>query len=151
MKASFMTTISPSQVRISNFLLLAGLVASLTACGNGEEKVDPFALMEGEAIYKAECANCHGKDMEGQANWQTPGPDGRLPAPPLAGNAPATGKSFEQLVSITRLGMVPPHAPEGHVSNQPAFAGKLTERQLENVVHYIQSRWPAKPAKPAKS
>lgn len=144
MKGLPMTTQIPARFRLA---LLIGLLSGLTACSGGDDKVDPFALMEGEGIYKAECASCHGKDMEGQANWQTPGPDGRLPAPPLAGDAPVTRRSFEELVAITKLGMVPPYAPEGHVSNQPAFAGKLTERQLENVVHYIQSRWPAKPGK----
>lgn len=142
-----MTTQIPARFRLASLALLIGLTGSLTACNSEKDKVDPFVLMEGEGIYKAECAACHGKDMEGQANWQTPGPDGRLPAPPLAGDAPATRRSVEELVAITRLGMVPPYAPEGHVSNHPAFAGRLTERQFQNVVLYIQSRWPAQAGK----
>ena len=42
-----------------------------------------------------------------------------------------------QLVAITKHGMVPPNAPDGYVSDMPAFAGKLTDRQIENVLLWI--------------
>lgn len=100
------------------------LLLALTGCGqDGEKKVDPYMLLEGEAIYKAECATCHG--------------------PPLDASGPAVQRSFQDLVAITAAGLVPPHAPAGHESDHPAFAGKLSPRQIESVVHYLESRWPA--------
>ncbi len=141
-----MTRPSPLPRPLSGFCLSAMLALALAGCGKDEKKVDPFALMEGEAIYKAECAGCHGKDMEGQPGWPAAGQDGHLPAPPLAGKTPASRRTFPELVSITRLGVVPPQTGQG--GSHPAFAGKLTERQVENVVHFIQSRWPTAPARP---
>ena len=40
---------------------------------------DPVA---GAQLYAENCASCHGANLEGQADWRSPGPDGRLPAPP---------------------------------------------------------------------
>ncbi|MCW5719495.1 MAG: cytochrome c, partial [Bauldia sp.] len=39
-------------------------------------------LRAGQTLYLANCASCHGVDLEGQPNWQTPLADGRFPAPP---------------------------------------------------------------------
>lgn len=120
------------------------LLLALTGCSqDGEKKVDPYMLLEGEAIYKAECATCHGPDLEGQARWREKNAAGRLPAPPLDASGPATQRSFQDLVAVTAAGLVPPHAPAGHASDHPAFAGKLSPRQIESVVHYLESRWPA--------
>ena len=47
-----------------------------------------------------------------------------------------------QLVAITKHGMVPPNAPDGYVSDMPAFAGKLTDRQIENDAA-VDRAWPA--------
>jgi len=39
-------------------------------------------VAEGRAVYAARCASCHGKELEGQANWRERMQNGRLPAPP---------------------------------------------------------------------
>jgi mono/diheme cytochrome c family protein len=39
-------------------------------------------IAQGKALYAESCASCHGANLEGQPDWRTPGPDGRLPAPP---------------------------------------------------------------------
>ena len=39
-------------------------------------------VKEGKKVYRTYCAVCHGKNLEGQPNWETFGADGRLPAPP---------------------------------------------------------------------
>ncbi len=61
--------------------LLLPLSLSVVACSDGSGP-DPYVLMEGENIYKAECASCHGKKLEGQPDWRTRRADGKLPAPP---------------------------------------------------------------------
>jgi hypothetical protein len=36
----------------------------------------------GRALYLARCAAYHGVNLEGQKEWKTPLPNGRMPAPP---------------------------------------------------------------------
>lgn len=125
-------------------LLCVGFVcASLTACADRTDRPDPFALMEGEGIYNAECASCHGKKLEGQANWQTRGADGKLPAPPHDSSGHTWHHSTEQLFAIVKFGLVPPNAPEGYRSDMPAYGNKLSDRQIGNVLLYIENQWPA--------
>ncbi|WP_370644306.1 c-type cytochrome [Ruegeria sp. SCSIO 43209] len=35
----------------------------------------------GAVLYAENCASCHGANLEGQQDWQTPDPDGVLRAP----------------------------------------------------------------------
>lgn len=124
-------------------LWLAAGILLLTACDSGKKAPSPFVLMEGEAIYKAECASCHGVRLEGQAGWQMRRPDGKLPAPPHDATGHTWHHSREQLTAIIKFGMVPPHAPPNYSSDMPAFGGKLTDRQIEAVLLYIESQWPS--------
>ncbi len=117
------------------------LISTLAGCGGGE-RTDPYALMEGEAIYKAECASCHGAKLEGQPDWRIRRADGRLPAPPHDAGGHTWHHPREKLASIVKLGMVPPNAPPGYASDMPAFSGKLSDKQIDNVLAYIESRWP---------
>lgn len=119
------------------------LIAAIAGCGNGAAAPDRLALMEGEAIYKTECAACHGAQLEGQPDWRTRRPDGKLPAPPHDASGHTWHHPMEQLVAITKLGLVPPNAPEGYVSDMPAFGGKLNDMQIRRVLAYIESQWPA--------
>lgn len=121
---------------------LAALTALLAGCSDRPAGYDPIGLMEGEAIYKAECASCHGAKGEGQADWRTRRADGKLPAPPHDASGHTWHHPLEQWVAITKFGMVPPQAPAGYVSDMPAFGGKLTDRQINNVLAYIESQWP---------
>ena len=43
---------------------------------------DATVVAQGQKIYAAECAACHGANLEGQPNWQQRLANGRLPAPP---------------------------------------------------------------------
>ena len=43
---------------------------------------DAHQVAAGEALYRTHCASCHGANLEGQPDWRTRLPTGRLPAPP---------------------------------------------------------------------
>ena len=43
---------------------------------------DAAQVAEGRAVYAAQCASCHGANLEGQPDWRVRLPNGRLPAPP---------------------------------------------------------------------
>lgn len=126
----------------AKLILAAILTVGICGCGDGADRTDPLALMEGETIYKVECATCHGAKLEGQPDWRTRRPDGKLPAPPHDATGHTWHHPREQLSEIVKLGMVPPNAPPGYASDMPGFAGKLTDRQVNNVLLFIESKWP---------
>ena len=128
-----------SRVAVYIFTLMISTI-SLTSCSR-EERPDPFYLMEGEAIYKVECAACHGAKLEGQADWQSRRVDGKLPAPPQDETGQSWKQPRETLAAIIHSGMVAPHAPPGYISDMPAFANKLSDHQINNVLLYIESHW----------
>lgn len=85
--------------------------------------VPALAQNNGEQIFKARCAMCHGQD--GLAN--TPVPK-MMQVPSF--KSPAVMKHTEaQLVAITENGK----------GKMPAFKGKLSHAEVEQVVSYIRS------------
>lgn len=123
--------------------LAVALALATGACERAGAPTGAAALQQGEAIYRAECAGCHGLKLESQADWRTRRPDGKLPAPPHDATGHTWHHPMAQLVAITKWGMVPPNAPPGYRSDMPAFAGKLSDRQIEHVLAYIEQQWPA--------
>jgi len=106
----------------------------IAASGAGEQA----AL--GEVVYRDHCASCHGSNLEGQPDWQTRKPDGRLPAPPHDETGHTWHHADEVLFRITKEGVsaiVP-----GYKSDMPAFGSVLTDQQIWAVLAYIKSRWP---------
>lgn len=43
---------------------------------------DDAAVADGRDLYLRNCAACHGANLEGQPDWQSPGADGLYRAPP---------------------------------------------------------------------
>lgn len=103
------------------------------------EDEDQVAL--GQTVYAAHCASCHGDELQGQPDWQTPRPDGRLPAPPHDETGHTWQHGDEALFGMTKHGPGP-DTPEGHRSDMPAFEGKLTDDEIRAVLAYIKSSWP---------
>lgn len=119
---------------------VAWLLFSTSAIRANPDDAKQVAM--GERIYAARCAACHGANLEGQPNWRTRKPDGRLPAPPHD----ATGHTWHHpdahLFRLTRDGLKPPLAPEGYQSDMPAFAGVLSDSEIWAVIAFIKSKWP---------
>lgn len=110
--------------------------------GAGLFSTDPQVLAQGEKLYHTHCAACHGARLEGQPDWRSRGPDGRLPAPPHDASGHTWHHTAELLTDIVRDGMIPPWAPEGYQSDMPAFRGVLPDSDIHAVLAYIVSRWP---------
>lgn len=130
--------------------LLAGL--TLAACDNSPEAVvvqapatDSSAaeaplerkqVARGEAVYQQHCVECHGVAGKGlPGDWRVRNPDGRYPPPPLDDSAHAWHHPTAVLLEAVRDG-----SPQGE-GNMPAWKGKLTEQQMQDVVAYIKSLW----------
>jgi mono/diheme cytochrome c family protein len=97
----------------------------------------------GEAVYRQHCASCHGARLEGQPDWRTRKPDGRLPAPPHDESGHTWHHSDAQLFGLTKVGLKPPLAPAGYASDMPGFGEILSDEQIWAVLSYIKSTWPA--------
>lgn len=96
----------------------------------------------GRQLYLDHCATCHGVNLEGEPNWQTPLPSGLLPAPPHDATGHTWHHSDAILTAIVRDGMqgLDPDA----ISGMPAFGDVLTDGQIEAVLDYIKSAWPTR-------
>lgn len=105
------------------------------------DHTDPQLVAQGREIYQQYCASCHGAELEGQPNWQSRRPSGALPAPPHDESGHTWHHPDRLLFNITKFGMKP-FAPEGWVSDMPAFEGVLSDEQIWAVLAYIKSRWP---------
>jgi mono/diheme cytochrome c family protein len=128
--------LSVAVVAIFGFAL--GLRRAADPSGLSEE---PAVIARGEGIYAARCASCHGTRLEGQADWQSPRADGKMPAPPHDSDGHTWHHDGATLFGITKHGLVPPWAPPGYASDMPAFAGVLSDGETWAVLSFIASTW----------
>lgn len=133
-------------IAIATALLIFAAVfiaAFRLGAGNRADHTNPELVAQGKNIYQQYCANCHGRELEGQPDWRTRRPSGALPAPPHDDSGHTWHHPDQLLFEITKFGMQP-FAPEGWVSDMPAFGDNLSDQQIWAVLAYIKSRWPEK-------
>lgn len=97
---------------------------------------DDVQVARGAAIYQAECSRCHGVELEGQPDWESPLADGSFPAPPHD----ETGHTWHHEDSY--LFRVVKHGGETDESTMPGFAEKLSDEDIWAALAFIKSRWP---------
>ena len=127
-------------------LLGAALLATVTLRA-GEERIvlrdaDPGTVATGAAVYVEHCAACHGANLEGQPDWRSPGPDGRLPAPPHDETGHTWHHDGETLFRLTKFGIGALIDDPDYASNMPVYDGVLTDEEIVAVLSYIKSTWP---------
>lgn len=141
--------------------LSAAIIAvsvALAACeqaasGFDDARADPgdaARVALGERVYAQHCASCHGARLEGQPNWRSRRPDGRLPAPPHDESGHTWHHPDRVLFAITRNGLVPPYAPKDYASDMPAYAGRLTDDEIWAALAFIKSRWISREVREAR-
>ena len=106
--------------------------------GGGNEQASEIAA--GRVIYANNCAACHGTNLEGQPDWRSPLPSGRLPAPPHDASGHTWHHSNEVLFTIVRDGFRA-FEPD-YQTDMPTFAGQLTDAEIRSVIEFIKSTWP---------
>ncbi|MDX1615114.1 MAG: cytochrome c [Candidatus Promineifilaceae bacterium] len=104
--------------------------------------LDAALVARGQQLYAVHCASCHGAKLEGEADWQQPNADGSFRAPPHD----ATGHTWHHgdalLLETIRLGGERLPAEIG-TSAMPAFSGTLTVDEMDAILTYFKSSWPA--------
>lgn len=103
---------------------------------------DPDVVALGQSIYSENCASCHGANLEGQSNWRSPGPDGRLPAPPHDATGHTWHHDGDTLFRLTKYGTGALIGDPDYASNMPIYEGVLTDDAIIAVLSYIKSKWP---------
>lgn len=96
----------------------------------------------GRTLYQANCASCHGVNLEGEPYWQTPKPDGLMPAPPHDDTGHTWHHPDQLLFNITKLGVVRAASLTDYSSAMPAYEDILTDDEIIAVLSFIKSTWP---------
>jgi mono/diheme cytochrome c family protein len=102
---------------------------------------DDVTIARGETLYAEHCAACHGAKLEGQPNWQSPLPSGRLPAPPHDASGHTWHHPDGVLFRITREGTAAV-VGGGYESDMPGFEGILDDEDIRAILAFIKSTWP---------
>lgn len=119
---------------------LASIIAAavLIFAGEGAE------VMRGRIPYDANCASCHGKNLQGQPDWQITGADGRFPAPPHDASGHTWHHSDGDLIAYITLGGEDALAQMGVAFNSgmPGFGDILRPDEIADILDYVKSHWP---------
>jgi mono/diheme cytochrome c family protein len=127
--------------------ILAGAVAFIFAALGAEAappmQPETFDLGAGERLYSENCASCHGINLEGQDDWQSPGADGVLPAPPHDQTGHTWHHGDALFFTYTRIGGKAALAAQGmeFKSGMPGFSEILSDEEIWDILAYIKSTW----------
>lgn len=103
---------------------------------------DDALVAEGNVLYAAHCASCHGASLEGEADWQIRAENGMLPAPPHDETGHTWHHPDAVLFALTKFGPAA-MAGDDYVSAMPAYANILTDAQITAVLAFIKRQWPS--------
>lgn len=132
-------------MNISHLLLTSGMSAFALLSQPANAELIPYTDEEkvsaGQGVYEQNFASCHGKNLEGQFNWQKRSKDGYLPAPPHDETGHTWHHADQMLFEWTKYGPQKFAGPD-YKSIMPAYNGKVSDEEIWNVLAYIKSKWP---------
>jgi S-disulfanyl-L-cysteine oxidoreductase SoxD len=98
-------------------------------------------IFAGKTIYLAQCAACHGKDLQGQPDWKRRNAEGRLPAPPHDQTGHTWHHTDQLLFDLTKKGLQAITGSD-YATDMPAYKDLLSDQGIIAVLSYIKSTWP---------
>ncbi|MEK7758569.1 MAG: cytochrome c [Pseudomonadota bacterium] len=101
---------------------------------------DPESVTRGARVFEQNCVLCHGPQAQGHPDWQTPSDGSFAAAPPLNGTGNDWKRSRAMLAATIQNGV---RRKSDNVDVMPAWKGRLSERDVEDVLNWLQSLWPA--------
>jgi mono/diheme cytochrome c family protein len=139
------TTFPIAGLRIVIIALIALL--GLTACRSGPDEpgtgLAPETVALGERVYQANCAACHGANLEGEPDWKVQNDDGSFRAPPHTADGHTWHHSDASLIdAIEKGGSRFDGLNIGGTSNMPAYADILSPEEIQAVLVFLKSQWP---------
>jgi protein SCO1/2 len=143
--SSFLYVVSPEghfEKLLADSLPTDQLVAELRALVSHFADADDLAKVKsGKALYAHHCANCHGRQRQGQPLWQLQDQFAGRRAPAHDQTGHTWAHSDDDLFWMTRDGRFPA-SPAQRPSYMPAFHDSLTNEQIIAVIAYIKASWP---------
>lgn len=94
----------------------------------------------GKELYQANCAFCHGDELQGQPHWDKKYIEGKRPAPPLNASGNIALLSNRELFEITKYGGQP-FAPPGYINEMPAFEMLLKDSQIWAILAFLRAEF----------
>ncbi len=108
---------------------------------NSADVTDPSMVALGQSVYKDQCSECHGINLEGKPNWRVRNADGILPAPPHDETGHTWHHGDELLFNYTKGGGQKIAGP-GFTSGMPPFEDVLSDKEIWAALAFIKSHWP---------
>lgn len=130
-------------------LLVAAAVVLVSACEQRQAATPPAPasapagpalvpslaqLERGARLFQEHCAQCHGPEAQGHPDWATPGV---IAAPPLDGSGNEWKRSRAAMAQVILNG-----AERDGVPVMPAWAGRLSEAEVDDIIAWYQALWP---------
>ncbi|NIM94717.1 MAG: c-type cytochrome [Anaerolineales bacterium] len=98
--------------------------------------LDIQLVTRGEEVYQQFCASCHGLNLEGQSDWQSPLPDGSFRAPPHDSTGHTWHHSDDVLLQIIAEGSNPALG-----GTMQGFQDVIEMEDMIAVLEFIKSNW----------
>lgn len=127
---------------VAVFLLTRDGADSQDSVAMGADADNPELVALGQEVYAAECAACHGENLEGQPNWRARQANGRLPAPPHDETGHTWHHPDAMLFDMTKLGIAEVTGMTDYETDMPAYGDTLSDREIWAVLAYLKSTWP---------
>jgi len=130
---------------VAALLLLAacskeGDKAAAPAPGIAMRHFDSASITRGARLFEEHCVICHGPQAQGHPDWQTPSDGSFAAAPPLNGTGNDWKRSRAMLAATIQNGV---RRKSDNLDVMPAWKGRFSERDVEDVLNWMQSLWPA--------
>jgi mono/diheme cytochrome c family protein len=114
--------------------------AAAPGTGMAVRQFDPASITRGARLFEEHCAQCHGPQAQGHPDWQTPSDGSFAAAPPLNGTGNDWKRSRVELAATIRNGV---RRKSDNVDVMPAWKGRLSDQDAEDMLNWMQSLWPA--------
>jgi mono/diheme cytochrome c family protein len=143
---------SASESNLSSETQAGAILPSLPSiselAGTPAPEIPPLATLDsdeieiGQEVYAENCAECHGENLEGEADWKMQNEDKSFRSPPHDADGHTWHHGDRVLIESIELGGARLPDNIGGFSNMPAFKDTLTEEEIAATLIYIKSTWP---------
>ena len=105
----------------------------------GEAHYTAGQIILGQSLYSANCAFCHGDNLEGKLGWDKTYRKGRRPPTPLKEGGRIAQMTDRDVFDIIKYGGQP-FSSDDYKNNMPGFEMQLDDKSIWAILAYIKSR-----------